>query len=266
MSEPSVPLRLRRTAQRLGALSGALLALGGLVWVRTRPTPCPGAVTLEFHPPLAEPGSYRIQLSWPGAKPCELTVAVPVRSALPDGAKSGCGMALQLQTQVQGSHASLSGLVFAAAPERFHLQVKRNAEPVYDVELEPKYAPYPTRRADDPHFCGDRALLLPACLRGSSVCQPFSARCSGPQDCAAKEACCLTPEWGREYGPAAASECSSARSCLSHLGHLACLGDGDCPKDMRCGDRGLSADYTAAPLVCQSRARGTASPGADAAP
>src|SRR6188768_1920872 len=62
------------TAQRLGAIVGAGLAIVGVVWFRTRATPCPGAVTLEFHPPLADRGSYHIQLNWAGAKPCALTV------------------------------------------------------------------------------------------------------------------------------------------------------------------------------------------------
>ena len=52
------------TAQRLGAIVGAGLAISAVIWLRTRATPCPGAVTLEFHPPLADSGSYRIQLEF----------------------------------------------------------------------------------------------------------------------------------------------------------------------------------------------------------
>jgi hypothetical protein len=237
----------------MGAIVGGTLAITWVIWIRTRATPCPGAVTLEFHPPFADPGSYHIQLSWAGARPCDLTVAIPLDSATQDHKRTGCGMALQLRTQVQDNQASLSGLTFAAAPERFTLRVKRNDEPVYDAVLEPKYAPYETSRAEDHHFCGDRALVLPPCLRGSSECAPFPARCTGPQDCGPKQACCLTPEWGRDFGPKAGSECSSTSSCFAHLGRLGCHGDADCPADMRCGDATLAADFLPSVLVCQSR-------------
>jgi hypothetical protein len=241
------------TAQRLGAIVGACLAITGVIWLRTRATPCPGAVTLEFHPPLAERGNYHIQLSWEGAKPCALTVVLPLDPKLQLKERSGCGMAVQLRTQVQDEQASIAGLTFAAAPERFSLQVKRDSEPIYNTLLEPKFAPYPTLRAQDKHFCGDRALVLPHCLRGSSACAPFPTRCTGPTDCQPKQACCLTPEWGRDFRPSAASECTSTNSCLAHLGRLACHVDGDCPGGMRCGDASLASDFTQPVLVCQSR-------------
>jgi hypothetical protein len=239
----------------MGAIVGGALAITWVVYIRTRATPCPGAVTLEFHPPLADPGSYRIQLSWDGGKPCELTVAVPLASdsAVKDHARTGCGMALQLHTQVQDGKASVSGLTFAAAPEHFKLQVKRNGEAVYDTDLTPKYAPYETRRAENAHFCGDRALVLPPCVRGSSECAPFPASCTSPADCGPKQACCLTPEWGRDFGPKAGSECTSANGCFAHLGHLGCRTDSDCPADMRCGDKTIAADFSPSVLVCQGR-------------
>lgn len=240
-------------AQRRGAIVGGTLALIGVIWIRTRTASCPGAVTVEFHPPLAEPGSYHIHLSWPGGKPCDLTVAVPFTGSEQAHAKTGCGMALQLQTQVQAGQASVSGLTFAAAPERFDLRVKRNDEAVYDAQITPKYAPYETTRTEDRHFCGDRALVLPPCLRGSSQCWPFPASCTRPQDCGPKQACCLTPEWGKDFGPKAGSQCSSTNSCLSHLGHLGCHADSDCPVDMRCADRTLAADFSPPVMVCQNR-------------
>jgi hypothetical protein len=229
-----------------------------VIWIRTRATPCPGAVTLEFHPPLVEHGSYRIQLSWEGASPCQLTIALPLTAqALAAQAKSqektGCGMALELATQVQDGQASVSGLTFAAAPAHFRLQVKRDAEPIYDTLLEPQFAPYPTTRAENKHFCGERALVLPQCLRGSSQCAPFPARCIGPADCPPKQACCLTPEWGRDFGPHAASECSSTNSCFAHLGHLGCQGDGDCPSSMRCSDTSLAVEFSKPVTACQNR-------------
>ena len=239
------------TAQRLGGIVGAALAIVGVIWLRTRATPCPGAVTLEFHPPLADPGSYRILLDWEGAKPCQFTVILPLDPHAKDREKTGCGLALQLRTQVQAEQASITGLTFAAAPARFTLQVKRDRELIYDETLEPKYAPYPTTRAEDRHFCGDRALVLPHCVRGSSECAPFPARCSGPLDCGPKQACCLTPEWGRDFGPPAASECTSTNRCLAHLGHLACHTDEDCPTGMRCEDTTLARDYSQAVLGCR---------------
>ncbi|HET7544032.1 MAG TPA: hypothetical protein VFK05_29375 [Polyangiaceae bacterium] len=241
------------TAQRLGAIVGAALAITFVIWSRTRAKPCPGAVTLEFHPPLVERGSYHIQLSWPGANPCRFTVDLPLDAQAKDRGKTGCGMALELRTQVRDGRVSVAGLTFAAAPAQFGLQVKRDAEPIYDAQLEPKFAPYATTRAEDKHFCGERALVQAPCLRGSSACAPFPARCTGPQDCEAKRACCLTPEWGRDFGPLSASECTSSNSCLSHLGHLACRDDNDCPSAMRCADASLAAEFSKPVLVCRDR-------------
>lgn len=240
------------TAQRLGAIVGAALAIVGVVWLRTRAKPCPGAVTLEFHPPLADRGSYHIQLSWDGVNRCAFTVTLPLDPKQHQGDKTGCGMALQLRTQVQEQQSSIAGLTFAAAPARFRLQVKRDREAIYDTQLEPKFAPYETRRAEDKHFCGERALVLPSCIRGSSECAPFPARCSAPEECSGKQACCLTPEWGRDYGPSAASECTSTSSCLAHLGRLACRSDGDCPQGMHCADAALANDFSKPVMVCRN--------------
>jgi hypothetical protein len=241
------------TAQRLGAIVGVALALSWVIWMRTRATPCPGAVTLEFHPPFADPGSYHVALSWDGAAACELTLKVPLDSTTKEHAKTGCGRALQLRTQVQDGQASITGLTFAAAPEHFKLRIQRGAEAIYDCELEPKYAPYETARADDHHFCGDRALVVPPCLRGSSECAPFPASCTGPEGCAATQACCLTPEWGRDFGPKAASACTATSSCFAHLGHVGCHVDADCPRGMRCGDPLLAADFSPPVLVCRDQ-------------
>ncbi|MEI9941679.1 MAG: hypothetical protein WDO69_31065 [Pseudomonadota bacterium] len=237
----------------MGAIVGAGLAIAFVIWIRTRATPCPGAVTLEFHPPLADRGRYHIQLDWEGGNPCQFSIDLPLDAKAKNGAKTGCGIALELRTQIQNEQASIAGLTFAAAPARFRLQVERDLESIYDAQLEPKFAPYPTTRAEDKHFCGERALVLPPCLRGSSECAPFPARCTGPEDCPSKQACCLTPEWGRDFGPLSASECSSTNSCFSHLGHLACHGDGECPPGMRCGDPSLAADFSKPVSVCRDR-------------
>ena len=222
-----------------------------MIWIRTRATPCPGAVTLEFHPPLVERGSYHLQLSWDGVNPCQFTVELPLAASAKERAKTGCGMALELRTRVQDEQVSVTGLTFAAAPARFRLQLRRDLEPIYDTLLEPQFAPYRTTRAEDKHFCGERALLLPQCLRGSSACAPFPARCTGPEDCQPKQACCLTPEWGRDFGARAASECSSTNSCIAHLGRLACHLDSDCPSGMRCGDTSLAGEFSKPVSVCQ---------------
>ncbi|MEI9949311.1 MAG: hypothetical protein WDO74_10075 [Pseudomonadota bacterium] len=236
----------------MGAIVGAGLAIAFVIWSRMRATPCPGAVTLEFHPPLADRGSYHIVLSWEGENPCQFSIDLPLDATAKNREKTGCGMALELRTQVQDGLASIAGLTFAAAPAHFRLQVQRDVEPIYDTLLEPKFAPYPTTRAENKHFCGERALVLPRCLRGSSECAPFPARCTGPQDCERKQACCLTPEWGRDFGPRAASACTSTNSCLSHLGHLGCHSDGDCPSGMRCTDTSLAADFSQPVSVCRS--------------
>jgi hypothetical protein len=235
----------------MGAIVGAILAVTVVVWLRTRATPCPGAVSIEFHPPLADPGSYGFRLQWASAPPCELTVSVPQSSA-PTPAR-GCGMARQLRTQVRDGQVSIAELTFAAAPERFHLRVTRNSEALYDLDLEPKYAPYPTLRADDKHFCGDRARVVPGCLRGSSECEPFAIGCVGPASCARPELCCLTPDWGKDFGPRAASECATKNSCFSHFGHLVCRSDSDCPADLRCAPSPVASEFTPLVQTCESR-------------
>lgn len=228
---------------------GALLAVSWVVWSRVRAAPCPGAVTIEFHPPLSDPGTYTFQLGLGARRPCEFSLALP-KSEHPAPA-TGCDMARGLRTQVRDGAVSIAALTFAAAPEHFHFRLTRNAEPLYDLELQPKYAPYETTRADDPHFCGDRARLVPACLRGSSECEPFPASCAEPHACAHGQACCLTPEWGRDFGPHAASECASHSSCLAHFGHLVCQTNSDCPQGMRCTDSAIARSFTPAIRTCE---------------
>ena len=235
----------------MGAIVGATLAVSGVVWLRVRKPPCPGAVTIEFHPPLADPGSYSFQLGLGAPQPCEFSLALP-QTAKPTAAQ-GCGMARELRTQVRDGAVSIAALSFAAAPEHFHLRVTRNAEPIYDLDLQPKYAPYETTRAEDKHFCGDRARVVPACLHGSSECEPFPSSCTGPEACSPRQTCCLTPDWGRDFGPRAASECASQNSCFAHFGHIACHADSDCPTDLRCTDSALAKGFTPALRTCEPR-------------
>ena len=238
------------TAQRLGAIVGAALAIAAVVWLRVRATPCPGAVTLEFHPPLADPGRYDFRLTGAGLA-CEFSVSLP--QAAPALHASNCNMARELRTQVRDGQVSINELTFAAAPEHFTLQVKRDAETIYDAVLKPKYAPYPTARAENKHFCGERARVVPRCQRGSSECQPFPASCVGPEGCTSGQACCLTPEWGRDYGPKTASECATQNSCFAHFGQLACHVDADCPVDLHCAASPIAADFSQPVRTCIAR-------------
>jgi hypothetical protein len=234
----------------MGAIVGAALAISFVVWLRTRAVPCPGAVTIEFHPPLADAGDYAFELNLGNAKPCQFSVSLP--GAAGSALASNCGMARELRTQVRDGQVSIAELSFAAAPERFHLHVTRNSDVLYDLDLAPKYAPYPTRRADDKHFCGDRARVVPACLRGSSECEPFPITCTA-QACSHTQYCCLTPDWGKDFGPKAASECASKNSCFAHFGHLLCGTDADCPADMRCLASPVAHEFSPAPRTCESR-------------
>ena len=242
----------------MGAIVGAALAIGGVVWLRTRAKPCPGAVTLEFHPPLADPGRYLFRLTGPELKPCEFAISLPLSGTAE--APSGCGMARELRTQVRDGQVTINELTFAAAPEHLALQVRRDQELIYDLALTPQYAPYPTARAENKRFCGDRARVVPTCLRGSSECEPFPTRCTGPEGCTQGQSCCLTPEWGRDFGPRAASECASKSSCFAHFGQLACHADADCPKDLHCTKGTLAASFSAAVLTCQASASGSVTP------
>jgi hypothetical protein len=239
------------TAQRWGGLVGALCAVAGVVWLRTRAVPCPGAVTIEFHPPLADPGRYQFELLGVGSKPCTFSVPLPTVSA--DSNTGACGMARELRSQVRDGEVSIAALTFAAAPAHFSLRVKRDQELIYDAPLEPKYAHYETTRAENSRFCGERARVVPPCLRGSSECQPFTARCAGPEGCPNGLSCCLTAEWGRDFGAKAASECAPKNSCFAHFGLLACHTDADCPKDLRCAAWTAAADFAGALSTCQSR-------------
>lgn len=238
------------TPSRAGAVAGALLALIWVVWTRVREAPCPGAVTVEFHPPLPSPGQYRFWLGLPDRPPCEFEVTLPGAERK---TSAGCGLARELKTVVRGRETSLVALNFGAAPDRFELRIRRGRELVYDVTLSPKYAPYPTLRTENRRLCGDRARVVPACLRGSSACAPFPARCTGPAECGPGQSCCLTPEWGLEFGVTAASECQSSRDCLAHFGHIGCHSDADCSADQRCQATALARDYTPRVLTCQNR-------------
>lgn len=240
----------KTTAQLLGAIA-ALLVMSFVMWQRFRPAPCPGGVVVELHPPLTEPGPYRFRLLLDQAeKPCEFEVPLPVAKGVDT---SSCKMAVALKTAKRGVHESIVGLTFAAHPERLKFTVLRAGEKIYDATLTPRYSPYEIRREDDKRFCGEQAFLSPKCLANSSECAPFPLSCDGPEDCGEHKVCCASPEWGREFGKHAASECSTRSACLNSLAHIACHEDGDCPKDMRCDDLSLRADFKPSLTACRPR-------------
>jgi hypothetical protein len=183
-------------------------------------------------------------------KICEFEARLPVRQ--PVNTKP-CDMKIALETRIHAGHWSILGLTIGRAPERLEFRVQRQAELIYDAILEPRYAPYATRREDDKRFCGDRALVQPVCRRGSSQCAPYAASCDGPEDCPDRKVCCVSPEWGREYGPLAAAECSGRRSCLDRLAQIACHSDAECPDDMACSDASLAEHFRAPLLACKPR-------------
>jgi len=231
----------------LGAIA-ALMAMSFTIWERFRPPPCTGGLFIELHPPLSEPGPYQFQVTLDtGAPPCKFEVPLPIKGVVDT---KHCGLTLEMKTLTQGEHTSIVGLAVGAAPKRFRFQVKRGGESIYDARLEPKYTPYPTRREDNKRFCGEQAFVKPECVRGSSQCAPFVAACSGPEACTKPKVCCLSPEWGRDYGVKAASECGSPRSCLDRFARIACHADADCPKDMACNDTTLKNDFSPQVTAC----------------
>jgi hypothetical protein len=239
-------------AQRLGALA-AMLAMGFVFWERFRPPPCTGGVFVELHPPLSEPGPYQFRIALDtGAPPCEFSVPLPLPAKSVVDTKH-CGMATELKTRVQGEHASIVGLTFGAAPKHLRFQLKRAGEIIYDLGIDPHYTPYPVRREENKRFCGEQAFVKPACVRGSSGCAPFVASCTGPEACTSPKVCCVSPEWGRDYGVKAASECSFSRGCLNRFGSIACHADSDCPKDMVCDDKSISAEFKPVLVTCRPR-------------
>ncbi len=233
-------------ARWLGGLSALVLVGGWFAYQRLRPTPCPGGLFIELRPPLLEPGPYRFRLELDdGERVCSFE-AVPGGSAH----KTDCKMALEITSRLSNGEQSIVGVAVAAAPEELRLLVMQGKQAIYDTRLEPKYAPYPVRREDERRFCGDRAFVKPSCQRGSPQCAPFPARCDGPEDCGAAEICCLSPEWGREYGVKAASVCSGRRACLDRFARVACHADADCAGSS-CSDQSLAADFNPPLKACR---------------
>jgi hypothetical protein len=242
---------MKSKAHLAGAVLGVAAMSGFVVWQRSRPAGCTGGVTIELRPPLGEPGTYRFRLVLDGIKqPCEFSVPWPIRGRVDT---STCGHVVELRTRVQGAESKIAGLTVGAAPEAFEFRVMRGNEALYDTKITPTYGPYETPKEESRLFCGERALVVPACLRGSSGCAPFDPICDGPEDCSNGKACCASPDWGREYGPLAASECSGVRRCLDRFGFVACHADADCPPDMACTDTSLAKDFKRPLTACEPK-------------
>ncbi len=102
----------KTAAQVLGAIAGAVAAVGWLLWWQLRPPSCKGAVFVEFRPPLLQPGPYRFSLALDGEPShCTFEVALPADKPVNTGK---CGMPLELQTRGVASDASIIGLTVGA--------------------------------------------------------------------------------------------------------------------------------------------------------
>lgn len=230
-----------------------MLVMSWVVWQRVRPPPCAGGLFIELHPPLSEPGPYRFRVALDGAaEACEFEVPLPIKGEVD---KKRCRLALELKTQTRGNQTTIAGLTVGAAPKWFHFQVKRSGESIYDTRVEPKYTPYPAHRRESKRFCGQQAFVEPPCLRGSSQCAPYRHVCSGPTDCPKTKACCVSPEWARDYGASAASECGSTRGCLDRFALLACRADADCPEDMTCDDGSVANEFDPPLTICRRKTK-----------
>jgi hypothetical protein len=244
---------MKNRAHLFGAILGVFAMTGFLVWRRTQPGRCTGGVTFELHPPLGDPGSYHFVLSLDGIpQPCVFDVPLPVKGRVDT---SGCGHVVEMKTRVEGTTTKITGLTIGASPDELTLRVTRKGEVLYDTRVVPSYGPYETPREESRLFCGERALVTPPCVRGSSACWPYEPTCDGPEDCPVGKVCCLNPELGREYGASAATECTSRSRCLDGFGSAACHGDGDCPNQMTCSDSSLAKHFKRAVAACRPAAR-----------
>jgi hypothetical protein len=239
-----------RSARILGGVAGVLIALSWLLWQATRPAPCSGAVFVEFGPPLTTPGPYRFTLTLDREAPCSFQVALPPVGVVDT---SACALALDLTVRGDAKAATITALTVGASPSTLQLRVERGEEVVYDTTLKPQYAEYAARREDDPRFCGQRAHVEPACVRGSSQCVPYRPACRGPSDCPRRQVCCISPDQALEYGVGAAARCISRDSCETSYGALACRSDDDCPNERSCDDERFEPDFEPSVTTCRTR-------------
>lgn len=236
-------------AKVLGAIAAVLAASLWMLVSRFRDAPCSGAIFFEFHPPLSGQGRYVIDVDLDrGDKRCEIELGLPL-TGQPD--KSRCPMTLELKTQGERAATQLVGFAVGAAPEQVALSVRKGNEVLYETKLEPSYSPYSVEREPGGRFCGDRAFVQPACIRGTSECWPFVTNCDGPEDCNRGRVCCVDPEWGADYGSSTATECTSSSRCLSRMAQLACHEDAHCPSEMKCTHAPFADQFRGALSVCR---------------
>jgi len=241
----------KTTAQFLGAIAGAAVAVGWLLWSRMAPRACTGGVFMEFRPPLLQPGPYRFAVALDDEPPhCNFDVALPAGRPVNI---ARCGWPLELQTRGMALDSGIVGLTVGASPKILHLKISRGEESIYDCQLQPEYAAEPTPRSESKRFCGPRARVTPQCIRGASQCSPFPANCAGPEDCPEGKICCVSPESGREFGYKSASQCRTKSYCIGRLAHIACHIDDDCPSGMTCSDSSFGNEFRPALRGCRDK-------------
>jgi hypothetical protein len=237
-----------RTAQILGGVAGALAVAGWLVARRVGPPPCTGGVFVELAPPLSLPGLYRFELDLDGERTCAFVVPVPTDRVVDT---SSCQLELELSTRSEDGKEGIVGLAIGAAPERLGLRIRHGEELAFDALVTPTYSEYPMPRSEGRAFCGERATVRPACVRGSMQCAPFAAACDGPEDCSSGQICCVSADWAREHGARAATACLTERRCLERYADVACHAPGDCPRGARCDPAALRGEFRPELAVCR---------------
>ncbi|MBN2195302.1 MAG: hypothetical protein JW751_20965 [Polyangiaceae bacterium] len=239
-------------AQILGGLAGGLAVIGWVAARRCGPPPCTGGVFVEFVPPLTLPGSYEFELALDDREPCTFVVLLPPDRPVDT---SACGLELELSTQTDAGKTRIVGLTLGASPGRLILRVRHGRQSAFDTVVHPEYSEYLAPRAEGRTFCGRRATVVPACVRGTKQCQPFPASCDGPEDCPPRQVCCASPDWAKERGARDATRCLSERRCLDRCADVVCHLARDCPAGMVCDEGAIRGEFEPELSVCRPHAR-----------
>jgi hypothetical protein len=236
-------------AQRLGAVSAVVVVLLVGAWVRLRPPPCHGALTVELRPPLWKEGVYHFELGFEeGSRPCSFDMALGSHASL---GPSQCPFTRQLRERRFGDLTSIIGFTLGESPSVLKLRITHDQTLIYDTQITPKY--------EDSHiesgtFCGRSAWASPPCASGSPFCKPFVASCTAAADCPAGKVCCISSAWGLEHGSFAASQCTSQRECDGRIDTLnACRDDAECSTDRECRASKEGANFRPELRTCELR-------------
>jgi hypothetical protein len=238
-------------AQRLGATSAVVVVLAVGTWVRTRPPPCHGSLTVELRPPLWKEGVYHFELEFDaGAPPCVFDVALGV----PDPAESShCPYTRQLRQRKVGEVTSIVGFTLSESPSTLRLKIRHEQDWVYDTRVEPRYD---ASNIETGQFCGASAFVSPVCLAGSKFCKPFAASCTSAADCGSGQICCVSASWGLEHGSFAASQCTSRHECDGRIDtSIACRSDAECDADRACRASKAGEEFRPEVNTCELRSR-----------